>query len=362
MRPGRALIFTLLSACSTPPPREPHPSSTEPAHAPGVDESPETESRATPAEPDAPAEDTSVHAPDAPSEPEPPPTFPPPAITPPHEASAAAGDGEWTLIGDSETGDRAARAPRVLAMTRLHPHPTSRFITTTIAAIDLSRARIHFVPGTDDPVAKPPLRRPVGLVAPDDLPRVVGVFNGGFQPKHGWWGMHANGSTLVKPRPDGCTVAITESGRVHVGPWPEVESLGDEVVSYRQTPPCLLHDGSPSPLLKRNDKVFGGKDPNHVTRRRSAVGIGDDPRVLYFAIGEEGDAKHLAAALEHAGVRAAAQLDINWNWTRFLLVGDRGDEVRITSTLLPDMNHGSREYVLRPSQRDFFYVTADDAP
>jgi hypothetical protein len=284
-------------------------------------------------------------------------TFPPANVAPPHEHSARAGDGEWQAIGVRDAGDRAAEPPRVLAKTVLHPHPTSRFITVTIAAIDLSRTRFGFVPGTDDPKpANDPSHR-AGLVPPETLPHAVAVFNGGFQPQHGWWGMRSGPHELVRPRNDGCTIALFEGGRVEIAPWPDIEGHLDGVLAYRQTPPCMVSGGElSSRLTSGDDRVYGGKQADLVTRRRSGIGISAGGRVLFFAISEEGDARHLAEGLRLVGSASAAQLDINWNWTRFLLVGDTKDGVRITSTLLPKMNHGTREYVERPSQRDFFFV------
>jgi hypothetical protein len=104
--------------------------------------------------------------------------------------------------------------------------------------------------------------------------------------------------------------------------------------------------------------VYGGTQADRKTRRRSAIGIDRTGETLFFGLGEEVGPKHLAAGMRAAGAWAAAQLDINWNWTRFLLVGDKegGSSAEITSTLVPKMNHGRREYVVRPSQRDFFFL------
>ena len=87
-----------------------------------------------------------------------------------------------------------------------------------------------------------------------------------------------------------------------------------------------------------------------VSRRRSPA------RTLFYALAEEGDARWLAEGLRLAGAAAAAELDINWNWTRFFTFEpSAGAASRVPSPLVQGMEHGAREYVERPSPRDFFY-------
>jgi hypothetical protein len=71
----------------------------------------------------------------------------------------------------------------------------------------------------------------------------------------------------------------------------------------------------------------------------------------------------LTEALQHVGARSAAELDINDNWTRFILYapGTDGAPVQATGTLLPDMVQTKAGYVSRPSERDFFYVVERSA-
>jgi hypothetical protein len=82
--------------------------------------------------------------------------------------------------------------------------------------------------------------------------------------------------------------------------------------------------------------------------------------VLFYAIGEETEPRWLAEGLRVAGATRAAELDINWYWTRFLLFGDADGRLKITSTLVPKMEHMETEYVERQSIRDFFYAKVRD--
>jgi hypothetical protein len=111
-------------------------------------------------------------------------------------------------------------------------------------------------------------------------------------------------------------------------------------------------------LRAGRDKAWKGQIADLKTRRRSAVGIDASGRVLFYAIGEEADARWLAEGMRLAGAHAALQLDINWYWTRFLVTGAVDGKRRVTSTLIPKMEYQKTGYVERPSTRDFFYAVA----
>jgi hypothetical protein len=285
-------------------------------------------------------------------------SFPPKDFPPPSEKSAAPGDGHWTPFGDAALGERAAAEPRAVVRTVVHPHPESRFITVTIAAMDLERLAVHLVPGTEDLTwAKLPAESG-GLVPASDRDALVLVMNGGFQPKHGRWGLAASGVVVTLPRKEGCTIALYGTASVRLGPWPSLADSAGDMTSYRQTPPCLLDGGAVHPsLLKGLDKAWAGHTADLTTRRRSAIGIDATGRTLFYAIGEEASPRWIAEALRTAGATSAAELDINWYWTRFLAFGTDGGALHVTSSLIPKMEHLRTEYVERASIRDFFYVT-----
>jgi hypothetical protein len=283
--------------------------------------------------------------------------FPPPTIAPPVAKTAAAGDGVWTPFGSAALGERAAAGPSIVR-TVLHPQPDSRFVTVTIAAVDLSRVVMRLVPGTEDMLwAKRPPTEPSGLVPAEDRDRLLAVMNGGFQPKHGHWGLVAGAVSITPPREEGCTLALYRDGSVRLGPWPKLAASRPDMESIRQTPPCLLDEGALHPaLLRGDDKRWAGHAADLTTRRRSAVGLDANGRVLFYAMGEEASPRWLAEALRLAGAASAAEFDINWYWTRFLLFGTpNGEPLQVTSTLIPKMEHLKRGYVERPSTRDFFY-------
>ena len=292
--------------------------------------------------------------------------FPPPDVTPPSARSAAPDDGRFTAFGDGTKGERAATEPPIVVRTVLHPHPESRWVTVTVAAIDLRRVALRLVPGTEDlRYANLPVGPESGLVPASDRPALALVMNGGFQPKHGHWGLLATGVVVSRPREDGCTIAVDPSFGVQIGPWATLPDAARGAGTLRQTPPCLVDGGAVHPsLLAGRDKAWAGHTADLRTRRRSAIGIDRSREVLFYAIGEETEPRWLAEGLRLAGAVSAAELDINWYWTRFLLFGEetkggRGG-LRVTSTLVPKMEHMETEYVERASTRDFFYAVRRD--
>lgn len=269
----------------------------------------------------------------------------PDAVIPPFSASAKPGDGEWTAYaGETAAGSQFWR-------TELHPHRTSPFVTVTIVAIDLSCATLDWVVGTADQGAEQlASQRQPGFATSGAL----AIFNGGFQARHGHWGQVSHGVTLVPPKTEGCGVAISPSGEVELG---TLDAVTNDFVSYRQTPPCLVTNGALNPaLVSGRDAVWAGKSEHDKTRRRSALGLRRDTKTLFYLVGVEAEAVDLGRALVALGADVGLQLDINWNWTRFFLVGQKDGSPAAHSPLLEGMVMDAGEYVRRPSKRDFFVV------
>lgn len=273
---------------------------------------------------------------------------------PPYERSAHAGDGQWTPLGGPR--DRAGTGVPVLHKTTLHPHAASRFIELTVVSIDLGSLKLRFMPGAED-VEKRTLPFVPGLVPAEERNDVLAVFNGGFQPRHGRWGMQLGATAIVPPRDIGCTIALGADESVRIRTHSVLATTISSVRALRQTPPCLLEQGELHPdLVSGRDKLWGGRTPGIVTRRRSALGIDSSGRVFLYAIGIEATPRLLAEGLRAAGASDAAELDINWNWTRFLLFGEDERGELAVSTSLVEGEYAKTGYVSRPSERDFFYL------
>lgn len=284
--------------------------------------------------------------------------FTPPNFTPPFAATAKEGDGQWRSVGDSGLGELAATVPPQVLQTTVHPHKSKGYVSMNVVAMDLGSLKLGWVIGAKDYHAEKLVgHQTPGLVPERDQANTLAVFNGGFQARHGWWGMMSDGVSIVEPRPNGCTLAIFGDESVAIAPYANLANDAARMQAFRQSPPCLIIDGALHPDLERGQrKAWAGQNADLKTRRRSAAGITRDGKTLFFAIGNETEPDDLARGLLAAGAQSALQLDINWAWARFLLVGRRDELPRLTSSLLPEALYGKSECFARPSDRDFFYV------
>ncbi|MFT3764309.1 MAG: phosphodiester glycosidase family protein [Minicystis sp.] len=295
--------------------------------------------------------------------PAPEPPFPPAAFRPPVERTAQPGDGTWTPLVAGAAGE-----PALMYRSTVHPDAIKRQVYVAVVAIDLRRVGVHLVAGTHEPIAKsvPDERRP-GLVPAADQPALLAVFNGGFMTRHGQWGMMVDGDVFLPAREDGCTVALFRDGSVGIGAHPAIAPKLADAVAFRQTPPCLVERGAIEPALLGSEKPrrWGMSESGGVDIRRSALGLADGGRTLIYGLGEGITPRQMAEAMRAAGAVDAAQLDVNWSYTRFLLYGkpaSPGAPPEVTSTLIPKIKHGARQYVVKPADRDFFYLTAKSQP
>lgn len=361
-----ALVAVVACSPSAPEVREPASTSAAPPSRLKGEDLKESEPVAEPSRPEEPAPSPTLAA----NTPElfPAGVFPPPAPGAPHERSKHEGDGEFRLVFEAapdvpvEKRTEGKADPRfgedVARRLVIHPHEASRFMKLTVAAFDLRKLSLAHMPGAQDilDVNRPEFSNVAGLVPEEKRGALFALFNEGFQPKHGRWGMLALGQQLVPPRDDACTFAVLSDGTARVGSWPRLKD-DERIISYRQTPPCLVEEGEVHPKLLRGDrKPWAGQQKDLKTRRRSAVGVSKDGRTLFYALGTEAEPEVLAAGMRHLGAHSAAQLDINWNWTRLFFFEEKEGEVRPVGALEEHMAKDKGEYIYRPGKRGFFYL------
>lgn len=281
-------------------------------------------------------------------------TFPPASFAAPVERTKKSGDGEWTPM----TVHKGSGKDSPLYTTLVHPHGIRGFVVVQLVAIDTTRVSMDMILGTDEPegTSFPKDKRP-GLVPADAFDSLIAVTNGGFKKRHGNHGVGAFGEVVLNPTAEYCTFAKHKDGHYLIGTYSKISpefSAGFQW--FRQTPPCLIEDGVLHPNLSDEYKAkkWGGAEDGNKEIRRSAIGFGDDPRVLYFAIGDYLTAEWLAQGLKAAGIKRAAELDINYSYTRFIVYERAGSELVATSPLLQELKHPRKEYIKEPSQRDFF--------
>jgi hypothetical protein len=255
----------------------------------------------------------------------------------------------------------SAGEPAPLYRTTVHPDHVKPQVYVAVVAVDLQRVGLRFVAGTLEPKSAtvPADHRP-GVVPPADLPLLIAVLNGGFMTRHGTWGAMAGGEVLLPAHDDGCTVGLYRDGSVRVRTFAELAGSVAEMSAYRQTPPCLVEQGAVSDALLGQEKPrrWGLSETGGVDIRRSALGVAAGGRTLLYGSGEWITPRALAEAMRAAGAVDAAELDVNWSFTRFLLYGPAptGAAPEVTATLVPKTKHAAGLYVVKPSERDFFYL------
>jgi hypothetical protein len=269
-----------------------------------------------------------------------------------HARTAAPGDGRWQPVAASVRDGRAA-----VYTTTIHPHPIKSWIHVVLVAFDRERIALRLVAGTGEPSTESvaPEHR-TGLVPAADQPRLIAVFNGGFMRRHGKYGMWIDGVDHLPPRDDACAVAIDKSERVRIGSYTRIAEDAAELRAWRQTPPCLVERRELEPRLRAEErwKRWGAAEGGKLDIRRSALAL--HGRALVYAFGDWVTARELAQALHHAGVTDAAELDINWSFTRFFFVEHDADGPRLGPSLVPKVKASAERYLRKPSERDFFYV------
>ncbi len=298
-----------------------------------------------------PAAAASAPAP-APGEP---PALPPPPFEPPYRHVAATGDGRWAAIEDPARPERPSGLYRAL----VHPDPKRGYAVLALVAIDLARVRLHAVPGTKEPESPDvPRSSRTGLVDPSHHAALLAGFNGGFQAVHGHWGMMVEGTTLLPPRPQACTVAAYRDGRVRVGVWKRLAETEPAMAFYRQTPPCLVEDDILNPSASEANTNWGATVDGDTIIRRSALGVDAAGRFALYGMGDGLSTLTLARGMRLAGARDVAQLDVNHSYPRFFFYdGAPEGPPKVRGTLVPINDWRPDEYVGRRSWRDFFYLT-----
>lgn len=302
----------------------------------------------SPAGPTQPASVTS--APEAPAA--------PPPFSPPFERVAAPGDGAWLPMPDAVNPGGAP----VLWKSAVHPDPRRGFAAVAVVAIDLSRVSLHLVAGTQEPESTtvPREERP-GLIPADRASEVIAAFNGGFKAMHGHYGMMLAGATYLAPRDIACTIGLYRDGTVRIGKWTSLRDSEPEMHAYRQTPPCLVQQGTLHAHLSESNRNWGATVSGETIIRRSALGIDKTGRFLFYGLGEAVSAQAIARAMQAAGAHDAAQLDVNHAYPRFLLFAP-GSPPQAASSLIPDVQFKPTEYTADPSPRDFFYLARSPRP
>ncbi len=289
------------------------------------------------------------------------PPFAPPDPGPALKAWSAPGDGKWVPMVDA----RRPGEPTYMMKTLLHPDAGRSWAEVFVVAVDLRRVRVYAVAGTREPAADSPEgekyeRSALIPSAHDD--ELLGAFNGGFMTEHGGYGMKVDGVTLVKPKPNACTIAVYADDSMRIGPWRDMAADEPEMRWYRQAPECMWSKGVLHPgLVGGKGLKWGATLDGDTVIRRSGIGLNAARDVLYVSITNHTSARVLADGMRHCGAVDVAQLDVNWSYPKFVTFepGTAGPE-RQAVALADGFEYSPDEYIRKKQRRDFFYLTRKD--
>jgi hypothetical protein len=244
--------------------------------------------------------------------------------------------------------------------------PQRSYTSIALVRIDLSRVQFHMMPGNIEPAHPSGIGQAIpflGMIPPLEQGQLVAAFNGGFKQVHGYYGMMADGITLLPPKPGIATVALYQDGQIRIGAWGTDIVQTPDLIAFRQNCPPLIEAGQVNPALYQNNRSAWGTTGNTDITWRTGLGITPDGRYLIYAVGNGTTASTLAEALLKAGSFSAMQLDIHQFYAHFYTYrpntdpNTTGTYQLIGDPLVEEMVYNPHIY-LSPNPRDFFYLTS----
>jgi len=254
------------------------------------------------------------------------------------------GEGSWRVLA-------AVRGRPALQVAFVRPDAVHTSYTAGLAWMDTSLLRLVLHPGTQEPGggrwSQPP------QLSAADRPAVLGAFNGGFRLDAARGGFLLGGRTAGVLRDGAASLVITADGRGQVGQWGRDVHPGRSVVAVRQNLDLLVDGGQVAPGLDSNTRHrWGATIGNRLYVWRSGVGQ-TATGALVYAAGDRLSAATLAELLRRAGSVRAMELDINAEWTSYVLYPTPAFPTE--RNLLPDMQRSPKRYDTTGS-RDFVAV------
>jgi hypothetical protein len=192
---------------------------------------------------------------------------------------------------------------------------------------------------------------------------LLAAFNGGFQTRHGNFGVMHDSVVLVPPRPNIATFVLYHDGRLSITPWDVKLYDTKEVRTWRQNGAILIQNNEINPESTDKNKLLDNWGGNvndvvgaEVVTWRSGIGLSANKQFLYYAAGPSLTVHTLANVFKTIGAKDAMQLDINPYWVQFISVSAANNQLK-ANPLLPEMS-GYLERYLGSYTGDFFYVVS----
>jgi hypothetical protein len=262
------------------------------------------------------------------------------------------GEGEWSPYFENAGGETVAYR------TFVQPDPDRPYSIVAIVAFDLSKIKLNFVLGFEEPYNPEAPKRSGKIPEEHKIPGILlAAFNGGFKAQHGGSGAMQSGLVVLPPRDGLGTVAMYQDGSLELGEWGAEINQTDDMAAWRQNGPLVVQDGEINPRIYNNDPKDWGYTVDDVSPTlRSALGISEDQHTLYYLTGPKLTMEALAMSLKEAGVWDGIQLDINNYWVHFVVYPTDLNELQ-AEPLLPELMIENLDRYLYAFGRDYFYVT-----
>jgi hypothetical protein len=249
---------------------------------------------------------------------------------------ALSGEDRWHIAAGTA-------ADPAFAYTFMRPDAVHTSYTAAVTWFNPKRVRATLHPGAAEPgaghwgVAERITRR-AGVIA---------AFNSGFKIADSRGGYYEHGHYARRLRNGAASFVIERGGRLQVVDWGRDLTMNHRIVAVRQNLSLLVDHGRLAPGISANRQHdWGATVGNRAYVWRSGIGERADGTIVNV-IGPALSAKTLATLLKRAGAVRAMELDINTDWTSFVIY--RGSAAH---NLLPDMFRSPYRYNTT-SERDF---------
>jgi hypothetical protein len=290
-------------------------------------------------------------------------------------------EGEWA---SAPPGDpfiaRNLGAPAAFLQTFVRTDRERPDTRVYITLWDARQIELHVVPGSQEPMGATG-ETGTGTIPRDDrtLTRVAAAFNGGFQALHGEWGVFAEGTLFLPPKPWAATLVALDDGATGFGSWPNNGPIPAEATEFRQNLTALVEDGVFNPFRR---SFWGGNVPSaapgdeHTTR--TGLCLTREGHVAFF-FGDDLTPRSLADGMTAVRCAYGVHLDMNGSNTGFEFIRVTPDratpalgrplsavEVEGTVPAAPGYHYRVRRMVrgmhetlpryIKRDPRDFFYL------
>ena len=233
--------------------------------------------------------------------------------------------------------------------TFLRTDEKRKFVKVFIYRFDMDRLKLEFIPGKED------IEDEIisGKMSPDQINKVLWAFSGGYQYRHGNFGMKYNNEILLAPRNDASTIVFYNNGDIKITPWSDDYLDDSSIYAFRQNELPLIVDGK---ITEQINRMWGltPDDVHPIYTVRTGMGLTADGDLI-FAFGEHLSAETLALGMVRAGVIDGMHLDMNY-YNSHLVSFDRNEQGSLMSRNENDVLSFYNKMYCHWHYRDYFIL------